>query len=60
MSNDAFKYILRFTIQPGYFEEERLSKLIIFCRQARIDDVTFFVDCEELNGGHIDQKGPKI
>jgi len=26
MSSDAFKYILRFTIQPGYFEEQRLIK----------------------------------
>jgi len=59
MSSDAFKYILRFTIQPEYFEEERLSKLIIFCKRARIDDVTFFGDCEELNGGHIDPEGLK-
>lgn len=59
MLKDAFKYILRFTIQPGYFEEERLTKLITFCKQARIDDVTFFVDCEELNGGHIDPEGLK-
>ena len=59
MSSDAFKYILRFTIQPGYFEEQRLTNLTTFCKQARIDDVTFFVDCEELNGGHIDPEGLK-
>jgi hypothetical protein len=59
MSGDAFKYLLRFTIQPGYFEEERLNNLITFCKQAKIDNVAFFVDCEELNGGHIDPEGLK-
>jgi hypothetical protein len=59
MSGDAFKYLLRFTIQPGYFEEDRLNTLITFCKQAKIDDVAFFVDCEELNGGHIDPEGLK-
>jgi hypothetical protein len=59
MSKDAFKYILRFAIQPGYFEKERLNTLITFCKRARIDDVAFFIDCEELNGGHIDSVGLK-
>lgn len=53
MNHRDFKYILRFTIQPGHYEEERLENLITFCRQARIDDVMFFADCEELNTGHI-------
>ncbi len=60
MANDAFKYLLRFTIQPRYFEEERFNNLITFCKQAKIDDVTFFIDCEELNGGHIDPEGLKL
>jgi hypothetical protein len=54
---DSFKYILRFTIQPSQHEWERLEILVRFCLQARIDDVMFFADCEELNGGHINPKG---
>ncbi len=51
--NRDFLYILRFTIQPGCCDEERIEQLISFCRQARIDDVMFFIDCEELNTGFI-------
>ena len=36
-----FLYILRFTMAPGFHEEERLDALLSFCREARIDDVAF-------------------
>lgn len=48
-----FLYILRVCIQPGHREEEKINELIKFCQQSLIDDVMFFIDCEELNGGHI-------
>lgn len=48
-----FKYILRFAVQPGHHEEERLEELIQFCSDAQIDDVMFFINCEELNQGHL-------
>ena len=48
-----FTYILRFTIQPGHHEQARFERLVSFCKQAKIDDVMFFVQCEELNQGHI-------
>ena len=48
-----YTYILRFTIEPGQYEQERFDRLLNFCQSAKIDDVMFFVDCEELNQGHI-------
>lgn len=48
-----FEYILRFTIQPNHHEEDRFQRLLKFCEAAKIDDVMFFVDCEELNQGHV-------
>lgn len=48
-----FLYILRFCIEPGHKEKEKLEELIDFCKTALIDDVMFFIDCEDLNQGHI-------
>ena len=48
-----FSYILRVCIQPGHREEEKIEDLLRFCRQGLIDDVMFFIDCEDLNQGHI-------
>ena len=48
-----FKYILRLAIQPGFREDEKLRDMVEFCRQARIDDCMLFVNCEELNRGHL-------
>lgn len=54
-----YQYILRFCLPPGHHEEERLGALLSFCQEASIDDVMFFVDCEELNVGHIPQEEAK-
>jgi hypothetical protein len=48
-----FIYSLRIAIVPGFREEERLGALLAFCRAARIDDVMFFFNGEELNRGHL-------
>ena len=53
MKDQNFKYILRFTIEPGFHEEERLDKLAHFCGQAGIDNVSVFINAEELNNGHL-------
>lgn len=47
-----FVYSLRIAVVPGFREEERLEALLAFCRAARIDDVMFFFNGEELNRGH--------
>lgn len=54
-----FYYILRACIQPGHYEQKRLDTLITFCKQADIDDVMFFIDCEDLNQGHITKEEVK-
>jgi hypothetical protein len=50
---DNYVYILRYTVQPGHHEEKRMDELVSFCKKARIDDVMFFINCEELNQGHL-------
>jgi hypothetical protein len=53
MNSGEFTYILRFAVQPGHHENNRLEGLADFCLKARIDDVMFFIDCEELSQGHL-------
>jgi hypothetical protein len=48
-----FKYLLRYAVQPGFQEEARIDALLSFCGAAGIDDVMFFVNCEEINQGHL-------
>ncbi|WP_409342072.1 hypothetical protein [Paenibacillus sp. MBLB4367] len=49
----TYRYMLRFVLQPGHLEEERLEELIAFCRSAGIDDVMFFID--PMNLRHMTQ-----
>ena len=48
-----FTYTLRLQLPPTLDFEERLEHLLDFCKIAKIDDVMFFVGCEELAVGHI-------
>ena len=52
-AENDFRYILRCAIQPGFHEQEQTKTLLAFCRAAKIDDVAFFVNCEEVNQGHL-------
>lgn len=52
----GYIYSLRFTLQPGFHESEKLDLLLDFCSKALIDDVMFFINCEELNQGHLTRK----
>ena len=58
-ANKDFLYILRFCVQPGHHEEERLKELISFCEKGLINDVMFFIDCEDINQGHITKEEVK-
>lgn len=49
----SYEYILRLCVQPGHHEADRIDALVTFCRLARIDEVMFFINCEELNQGHL-------
>lgn len=48
-----FKYTLRLQLPPTLNFEERLNNMLDFCEKAKIDDVMFFVGCEDINTGHI-------
>ena len=52
-AKNAFRYILRCAIQPGFHEDKRTETLLAFCKAAAIDDVAFFVNCEEINQAHL-------
>jgi hypothetical protein len=49
----SFRYILRFSVDPGYEEDKALSMAMDFCAKAAIDDITFFCAPEELSQGHL-------
>ncbi|MEN6637170.1 MAG: hypothetical protein ABFC56_15060 [Clostridiaceae bacterium] len=53
---DAFRYCFRFCCDPGFNDEIELPKLLAFCDEARVDDVMVFVNVEELNTGHMDER----
>ena len=48
-----YQYILRFAIDPGFNEGERIKGLLDFCKNAKIDEVMFFINVEALNRGHL-------
>ncbi len=51
-----FKYSLRFTLDPQSWDAQKEIKLLDFCKKGRIDDVAFFINPEELNQSHLDEK----
>ena len=48
----AFRYILRYTIDPSFHAEERMDELIKFCVKSTIEEVMLFFLAEELSTGH--------
>ena len=48
-----FRYHLRLQLPPTLDFEERLENMLDFCKKAKVDDVIFFIGCEELATGHI-------
>ena len=48
-----YGYSLRYSLLPTLDFEERIEKLIDFCKTAEIDDVMFFISPKEVNVGHI-------
>lgn len=53
MKDSPYLYSLRFCVEPGFREEERLTALVDFCLEAGVGDVMFFINPEELNRGHL-------
>ena len=55
----SFKYLVRCAIQPGFHEDEKLKNLVEFCKASKADDVMFFINCEDLNQGHLTMEETK-
>nr|WP_252897904.1 hypothetical protein [Amylolactobacillus amylophilus] len=50
-----FIYSLRYTIDPRTNTPEKDEKFINFVKDAKIDNVAFFINPEELNASHLTQ-----
>jgi len=48
-----FRYILRFLMEPGHNEEQVTERLLKYCTDAKIDEVMFFINGEEVYQGHL-------
>ena len=53
MNNREFWYSLRIAICPDFYTEEKFEDLIRFCHVAKINDVMFIINAEEVNQGHL-------
>lgn len=55
-----FTYSLRIGISPTFNTEENIIKLIKFSKNAKIDDIQFIINVEELNNGHLTLEESKV
>ena len=53
---DSFRYCFRFCCDPGFNDERETQSLLRFCAVAHVDDVMAFINVQELNTGHFDEK----
>lgn len=49
----GFYYSLRYTLDPRTNTAAKDAALLKFCQEAQLDNVTFFINSEELNDGHL-------
>lgn len=49
----SFRYILRFSLDPGYDASSRGGELLDFCAASSVDEVMLFSYAEELSPGHL-------
>lgn len=52
-----YQYMLRLAVAPGHHESSVLELVSNYCKDACIDEVAFFTNCEELNTGHAQRAG---
>lgn len=50
----SFRYILRYYIDPGFHEDDRIVELVDFCHKGKVAEVMFFYNPEELYCGYPD------
>ena len=54
-----FRYVLRFPMEPGFNEDEVSQRLVDFCKSGKIDEVMFFINCEDVFMGHLTKEQTK-
>lgn len=55
-----FQYSLRYTLDPQTNTPKKNDKLLDFCQNAMIDNVTFFMNAEEINAGHLTKEETQV
>ena len=50
-----FRYILRYYIDPGFHEDDRIKELVEFCKTSSIGEVMLFHNPEECYQGFTDE-----
>ena len=48
----TYDYVLRYCVEPGLCEKERMDAVVDFCIESHTPEVMFFILPEELNTGH--------
>ncbi len=51
--NNKFRYDLRYSFDPNNFDQQQEKNLLDFIVNGTIDGITFFLNQEELNQGHV-------
>lgn len=54
-----FTYSLRIGICPDFEPETKFQTLLSFCEKAKIDDIIFIINMEEVNDGHLTREETK-
>jgi len=55
-----FQYSLRYSIDYRTNTTAKDDKLLTFCQKGLIDNVTFFMNSEEINAGHLTAKKTQV
>ena len=53
---EEYRYILRYYIDPGFHEDERIAELTEYCKKGKIAEVMLFHNPEELFQGYPPQQ----
>lgn len=56
----AYKYCLRYVLDPRTNTKEKNEKLLDFVKKANIDDVCFILNGEEINHSHLTQEETEV
>lgn len=50
---NRFLNCLRIQVVPEYYEEQRITSIVEYCKKYKFDNVMLFINAEEYNVGHM-------